>query len=225
MILAWPARRKLRPAVVAATLAFCVPVSTAAQSDPQTDLRQAAETLATWGVENKAYHAVLAGLAGLLAAGVTMEPDDPWRAHEYARILREIAVADPLLLQNLSLQLSQPRGVVDGISRIDAVIEPGETLTVVLKMAQDENALVEARVKRGAGAAEIDLIVMSLDGEVLASDVGAVTGVAGTGTFAQWYSQNCESVEVTISNPGKVPAPIVMMAPPSRESACNAITD
>lgn len=184
--------------------------------------RRAAETLALWAIENDADMALLSGLSGLLAAGATLDPDDPWRAFDYAQILRDKAQNDPQLLEQLSLQLSQPRGVVDGISRIDAVIEPGEILTVMLQMAQDEMAFVEARVKRDGSSATIDLIVKSETGETLASDIGPATGVEEIGTFAQWFSEHCERVEVIVSNTGPVPARVVMMAPPSQQNACEA---
>ncbi|MFK7765417.1 MAG: hypothetical protein AB8B62_19295 [Roseobacter sp.] len=184
--------------------------------------RRAAETLALWAVENDADMALLSGLSGLLAAGATLDPDDPWRAFEYAQILRNNAQNDPQLLHHLSLQLSQTRGVVDGISRIDAVIEPGETLTVMLQMAQDEMAFVEARIKRDGSSATIDLIIKSETGETLASDIGPTTGVEDIGTFAQWFSEHCEHVEVIVFNTGPVPARVVMMAPPSLQNVCEA---
>lgn len=189
------------------------------RADPET--RRAAEALAIWGLENDANLALLGGLSGLLAAGVLLDPDDPWRAHDYAETLRQRAGRDAGILSQLSLLMARPRGVLDGISRIDAVLEPGENLTVTLQMAKAETALVEARIKNDGKEADIDLVVKSLTGETLASDVGPATGIEGIGTFVQWVPPACDLVDVIVTNVGAVSVRVVMMAPPSRQESCD----
>lgn len=183
--------------------------------------RLGAETLAIWGYENGADLALLAGLSGLLAAGVSLEPDDPWRARRYVETLQQNFATDAQLLSQLSRQLARPRGVFDGISRIDAVLEPGEQLTVAVEMAQGETALVEARVKSDGTGADVDLEVRTLSGDLLASDIGPDTGIEGTGTLALWRPQGCETVEIIVTNAAQVPARVVMMAPPSQQETCD----
>lgn len=188
-----------------------------------TQTRLAAETMALWGMENESDLALLSGLSGLLNAGVSLDPDDPWRADYYANILREQFKDDAKLSAQLSLLLARPRGVFDGISRVDAILEPSENMRVTVQMAEGETALVEARIKRDGNAADIDLIVKTLSGDIVVSDIGSATGIEGTGALVQWVPETCEKVQIIVTNAGNVPARLVMMAPPSRQDDCGAV--
>lgn len=205
--------------VFAVSVVCASPVSSDSLT-PFPQIRLAAEALAIWGLENDADLALLSGLSGLLASGVSLDATDPWQAHVYASTLRENFGADEHLQSQLSLKLAQSRGVYDGVSRIDTALEPGESLTISVQMAKGEIALVEARIKQGGPAANIDLIVTSLDGELLASDIGAATGIEGTGTLAYWVPETCQKVEISVTNTGDVVARLVIMAPPSLQNDC-----
>jgi hypothetical protein len=194
-------------------------------------LRMAAGDLALLGRAQAEPSILAAALALLLMSGAGTEAGDPWGGDLLLAEARALARGDPAAGAALDRLAAQRRGVVDGISRGDLRLAPGETRTIRLLVAGGEPASVEAWLRRGSEGADIDLTVTTPDGAggagtgaegvvELASDRGPRTGVPGFRAFAEWVPERCGAVEVTLVNRGSAPAAVVFLAPPAGRSDC-----
>lgn len=150
----------------------------------------------------------------LLRSGGSLAPDDPWSVHDL--VLALVALGGP---PPDDRPIAGARGVLQGVSRLDLSLAPGETRTLSLIMAGNETAIVEVRLKRGADAADIDLRVLA-NGSLLREDTGPATGTPEVGAYVEFRTAGCIEVDVEITNTGTGPANAVMLAPATSLPGC-----
>lgn len=194
----------------------------AAQSVNSDELRQAAETLAPLAVETGDGELLVAVISGLLDGGATLEGDDPWGVADLMARLREVDADSGLYRIEITRLESRMRGVISGPNRYDSTLAGGAEEEFRLVVAAREHAIAEARLKKGAAAAaDIDLIVRTVEGEVLTSDIGTDTGILGIGAYVEWWPESCGEVVVTVRNTTDVSAGVVFLAPRAVAQGCD----
>jgi hypothetical protein len=181
--------------------------------------RAAAMEMARWALEEKRAEPLAAAISLLLAAGATDQADAPLSVHAELQALRALPGGAALARGVLE---ERARGVAlgGGNSRIELVLNPGETHFETLVMAAREPALVEVRLYRVSVGADADLTVRDKDGGVLGRDTGPQTGIVGEMAFVEFTPETCLAVEIQISNAGDAPAHMVVLAPPALGQGC-----
>ncbi|MCB2136115.1 MAG: hypothetical protein KDE08_09260 [Rhodobacteraceae bacterium] len=185
------------------------------------ELRRAAEALAPMALESGDPDLLLAAIRGLLDGGTTLAEDDPWNASALMARLREIDAGSGRYSDEISALEHRIRGVLSGPNRFDATLPAGAEETFRLFVTANEWAIAEARLKRGATDADIDLIVSDEAGQVVAEDIGNASGVPGIGAYVEWWPEGCAEVVITLRNVGGTDAGVVFLAPPARSQECN----
>lgn len=210
--------------------------SPAAEPDPA-QARASAERLATWAVEARRPAVLASAIDTLLAAGATLEPDDPWDAARFARALRAMpgvhtraarfggeldtsGVMRDLTGYMGDAFLSAGRGATMGVTRAEITLAPGARASFDLAFQAREVAIVEARLRRGPEAADVDLRVTDASGATLAEDVGPETGRPGFGLYVEWMPRTCANAQLELANVGAGEARLVMLTEPSEQSQC-----
>lgn len=219
-------RRLFRPrlwvwlvAVLAAATVQGVAGSDAAP-DPAL-VRRSAEDMARLGAETRDPVLLIGALTTMLGAGATLADDDPWDAARYLALLQEISAAQGGRYDDQIARLTGSlRGTASGPSRYDIALAPGERASFGLTVVQGENAIIEARLKRGSDGGDIDLEVLGPDGRELASDRGPASGIPGIGVYAEFRPVACQDVTVVLVNVGDARARLALIAPPALDQDC-----
>jgi hypothetical protein len=201
---------------------WLLPVQEAsAESVNSDELRQAAEMLAPLAAETGDGELLVAVISGLLDGGATLESDDPWGVADLMALLRAVDADSGNYRTEIAQLQSRMRGVISGPNRYDSTLAGGSEEEFRLVVAAHEHAIAEARLKKGAAAADIDLIVRTVEGEVLTSDVGTDTGILGIGAYVEWWPEICGEVIVTVRNTTDVSAGVVFLAPRAVAQSCD----
>lgn len=222
------AHRLWRRAVRAILLGACLGASTlsgariaAAETANSDELRQAAETLAPLALETGDGDLLVAVISALLGGGATLAGDDPWGVAGLMARLRAVDADSGLYRTGIARLESRGRGVISGPNRYDSTLAGGAEEEFRLLVAANEHAIAEARLKKGAGAADIDLVVRTAEGEILTSDIGSDTGILGFGAYVEWWPDRCGEVIVTIRNTTDISAGVVFLAPRAQAQSCD----
>lgn len=181
---------------------------------PAAQVRQAAERVADWAIDHQNADVLATAIDVLLQSGASLDPDDPWSVHALVQALKALGGTPPD-----DHPTAGARGVLQGVSRLDLSLAPGESRTVSLIMAGDEAAIIEVRLKRGADAADIDLRVLA-NGDLLREDTGPATGTPEVGAYVEFWAGGCIEIDVEITNAGTEPANAVMLAPATSLLGC-----
>ncbi len=177
--------------------------------------------MARLGAETRDPVLLIGALTTMLGAGATLAADDPWDAARYLALLQDISAARGGRYDDQIARLTGGfRGTASGPSRYDIALAPGERASFVLTVVQGENAIIEARLKRGSDGGDIDLEVLGPDGQVLAADRGPASGIPGIGVYAEFRPANCQDVTVALVNVGAARARLALIAPPALDQDC-----
>ncbi|MCV6592368.1 MAG: hypothetical protein OIF48_05405 [Silicimonas sp.] len=181
------------------------------------DIRSGAARAAEWALEQENAPALADAITLLLDSGAALDPDDPFSVADLVTSLRRL---DGGVALAKTLEARQSRGQFDGAPRQTLTLAAGESREIPMTMVPGEAALIEARLWRGAGGADIDLILRDDEGRVIAEDTGPETGVEGYGVFVEFFPETCLDLTVTLENRGADPARIAVLAPLSLRDSC-----
>ncbi|SDO35678.1 hypothetical protein SAMN05216196_10538 [Lutimaribacter pacificus] len=208
--------------VLALGLALAMPGAALAEGGTVAARRAAAEAQSAEGARTGDAALLIAGLRGLLASGATLAPDDPWNASAYMARLRELsAESGDAHARDIAILTARARGSSGGFSRFDLELAPGADEAFTLRVVGAEAAIVEARLKRGSGAADVDLIVTGPDGAVRGSDIGPSSGIVGIAAYVEFVPETCLDITATLVNAGTETARIAVISPPALEPRCD----
>ncbi len=226
-----------RGMLVGLLLGLALPAASPALEPDPAQARASAERLATWAVEARRPALLASAIDTLLAEGATLEPDDPWDAARFVRALRAMpggavlatqfgrerrdsGTTDDILGALDGALVVVSRGAMMGVTRAEITLAPGERASFDLAFQAREVAIIEARLRRGPEAADVDLRVTDASGTTLAEDVGPETGRPGFGLYVEWMPPSCANAQLELANVGAGEARLVMLTEPSEQSQC-----
>lgn len=204
-------------------LAFMLGLLVATKAAPQDagPTRAQAEALAQRGAATSNPADLIAGLRGLLNTGATLADDDPWNALDLLHRLKAINVKQGgAYAKDIALLQATPRGSSGGFSRFDLDLSPGAREAMRLTVVADEAAIVEVRLKRGSGAADIDLFVTDASGAFVIQDAGPQSGILGIAAYVEFLPETCLDILATLVNAGTDVAHVAVIAPPALDPRC-----
>lgn len=209
---------RARAALGALGLTACLAASPLSAGGIAED-RAAAREMATWAIEAGKAAPLATAIGLLLETGATEKENAPFSVFRELQALRSLPGGADLTRKLLE---ERSRGVAlgGGNSRIELVLQSGDTHIETLVMAANEPALVEVRLYRGSIGADADLTVRSSAGQVLGRDTGPLTGIVGEMAFVEFTPDTCLSVDVQIVNAGDATAHMVVLAPPALGQGC-----
>lgn len=187
---------------------------------PHHILRQSAEAGLNAARSAQSPDMFVSALEMYVDGGAVFDANDPWDASALLSEALALASGRAGLEARLAVLSGGRRGVVQGPTRLDTSLQPGEVLRQNFIMANGELAAIALRLKGSSNGADLDLRVVSETGGVIAEDMGPETGVPGIGLFVEWSVQGCDAVDVEVTNQGSGAASFVMMAPPSPTDPC-----
>lgn len=178
--------------------------------------RAAAEVIGQWATEKDNLNVLAAALELALAGGASLNADDPWSVHDLSVALIALPGGADVLSNILQ---TNSRGVVSGATRFEATLAPGARKSVSLIMAKGENAVIEARLKRGSHGADLDLVVFA-DGKKIADDTGPLSGTDDVSAYVAFVPDTCLAITVEVLNNGEGTANAVFLAPATNLIGC-----
>ena len=181
------------------------------------DIDAPARTAAEWAVETGRADALADSIRLLLETGHSLDADNPFSVADLIEALESLPGGRDLATD---IRATAARGQIGGASRRDVDLAPGEVLRIAMLMAPEEYALVEARLFRGGGDADLDIRVFDETGQLLASDIGTETGIEGFGAYAEFWSPTCLAVIIEAENTGTAPGRVALLAPQSGRRSC-----
>lgn len=136
----------------------------------------------------------------------------------------EAAELDAVIARQAGLGLdlrSRKRGVVQGAIVRQETLAPGETAQFNgYVFAPAEYADVTIRLIDGdAGNGDVDLYIRNVNGDLVAQDAKATTGIAGVAAYAAWTPQKCAKATIEVANRTQTNIAFMLAAAPSRQSA------
>ena len=168
---------------------------------------------------------IMAGLLGLFPISALGDKVSAYDAEHVLLIKRMIAKGQaihPGIKKRLGMctGYTDPAGGVLCIADAEIALAPGEADSIPLRMAAQERAIVEVRLRQAVAGADIDLTVKA-NGTVVGTDHGPLTGREDTGLFFQFVPEECIDIDVVVTNVGPVPVMAVLLAPASVQVGCS----
>ena len=175
------------------------------------------ETAARWAVEAGNAAALADVIARGRALGGSFAADDPYSLMGFLNALEGLDGGAALAAD---LRATASRGQLGGAPRQDFTLAAGEERALSVLLVPHERAFVEARLKRGSEAADIDLRVTGPEGALLAEDTGPETGIFGVGALVSHFPESCMPAIITVANTGTTAAEVALLVPLSPRQDC-----
>lgn len=182
---------------------------------------QAAEQLHRFGAEQGDAVALVAAARLLIASGFSVDDGAlgelaPWELLRAAALVARPGSREELVIADT---FAVARGVLQGASRQEGRLAPGESHTYTYTYADREIANVAVRLKEGRGA-NLNIRVVDGASQLVARDERDTHGVVGRLAYAEWVPIKCADFSIEVTNNGDADAVFLLVSSPSLSGSC-----